>query len=139
MRTGITTAETGGGRFQNGQNDGRNGWGSFPRTARTTANTSGVYFVERPKRPPKWVRIVFENGHNDRRNGPGPFRRTAMTVSGRTVWKTGPAPFSGLSTNFPKTTPENDSGVVMDNALGGVAVGRYFSLIRDMKCYEMTP
>jgi hypothetical protein len=27
----------------------------------------------------------------------------------------------------------------MDNALGGVAVGRYFSLISGMKCYEMTP
>ena len=100
------------------QNDAQNGWGSFLRTARTTAKTGGVLFVERPEHPSKRVRVVFENGHNDRRNGPGPFRRTAMTVSGRAFWKTGPAPFSGLSTNFPKTTPENDSAVVMYNALG---------------------
>ena len=89
------------------------------RTTKMTLKTGGGRFSERPERPPKRVGVVFENGHNDRRNGPGPFRRTAMTVSGRAFWKTGPAPFSGLSTNFPKTNPENDSGVVMDNALGG--------------------
>jgi hypothetical protein len=62
-----------------------------------------------------------------------------MTVSGRAFWKTGPGPLSGLATNFSNTTPESASGVVMDNALGGVAVGRYLSLISGMKFYEMTP
>ena len=89
------------------------------RTTNLTLKTSGGRFIERPERPPKRVGVISLNGQNDRQNGLGPFRRTAMTVSGRAFWKTGPAPISGLSTNFPKTTPENDSGVVMDNALGG--------------------